>query len=120
MKSSLISEMLTTPIALVARRERHSEQAEHRDVRYAFLVAIVGVLAILPIVIFGIPNGADLPNHLRFAVPFYEALQSGQFHPAWLAESNYGLGDPRFIFYPRDCITCSAGRGCWLADGIGH
>jgi hypothetical protein len=100
MKSTLISGMLTAPVAFVGKRERSSEQAEPRDVLCAFLVTIVGVLAILPIAIFGIPNGADLPNHLRFVLPFYEALQSGHFHPAWLAESNYGLGDPRFIFYP--------------------
>jgi hypothetical protein len=92
--------MFTAPIALIAGRDRSSEQVEQRDVRCAFMVAIVGALAVLPIVIFGIPNGADLPNHIRFALPFYEALQSGHLHPGWLAESNYGLGDPRFIFYP--------------------
>ena len=64
------------------------------------IVAVVAIAVLLPIMIFGIPNGADLPNHLRFALPFYESIQTGNFHPGWLAESNYGLGDPRFIFYP--------------------
>jgi hypothetical protein len=71
-----------------------------RDLRNVLIVALIAIAALLPIVIFGIPNGADLPNHLRFALPFYESIQSGHFHPGWLAESNYGLGDPRFIFYP--------------------
>jgi hypothetical protein len=100
MKSTILSAMFAAPITFVANREHASAQAGHQDVRCAFMVAIVAVLAVLPIMIFGIPNGADLPNHLRFALPFYEALQSGHFHPGWLAESNYGLGDLRFMLYP--------------------
>lgn len=100
MKSTFLSGMSTAPFTFVAKREHASEQAGHHNVRCAFIVAIVGALAVLPIMIFGVPNGADLPNHLRFVLPFYEALQSGHFHPGWLAESNYGLGDPRFTFYP--------------------
>ena len=100
MKSTLLSGMFAAPITFAAEREQLSEQAGHQNIRCAFIVAMVGALAVLPIMIFGVPNGADLPNHLRFALPFYEALQSGHFHPGWLAESNYGLGDPRFIFYP--------------------
>lgn len=92
--------MFAAPITFWANREHASTQAVHQDVGCAFVVSIVAVLAVLPIMIFGIPNGADLPNHLRFALPFYEALQSGHFHPGWLAESNYGLGDLRFMLYP--------------------
>jgi hypothetical protein len=77
-----------------------SERGGRRDLRNVVIVATLAIVVLLPIVIFGIPNGADLPNHLRFALPFYESIQSGHFHPGWLAESNYGLGDPRFIFYP--------------------
>ena len=100
MKSTLLTGMFAAPIAFVLNREHISDQAGHPDVRDAFFVSIVAGLAVLPIMIFGMPNGADLPNHLRFALPFYESLLSGHFHPGWLAESNYGLGDPRFIFYP--------------------
>jgi hypothetical protein len=60
----------------------------------------IAAAAVLPCAVWGIPNGADLPNHLRFVVPFYESLQAGILHPAWLAESNYGLGDLRFTVYP--------------------
>lgn len=63
-------------------------------------MVLVALAALLPIMIFGVPHGADLPNHLRFALPFSDAIQSGDFHPGWLAESNDGLGDPRFRFYP--------------------
>src|SRR5712691_329653 len=100
MKSTLLSGMLPASISLSTQREHTSERTGHREFRYGLIVVIVGVAALLPIMIFGIPNGADLPNHLRFALPFYEALQSGHFHPGWLAESNYGLGDLRFMLYP--------------------
>jgi hypothetical protein len=122
MKSTLLSGMFTAPIGFVMKREQLSEQAGHQDIRCAFIVAIVGALAVLPIMIFGVPNGADLPNHLRFALPFYEALQSGHFHPGWLAESNYGLGDPRFTFYPPGLYYLLSGSrmvtGEWYSASI--
>lgn len=64
------------------------------------ILSLVGLAVMLPAMIHGIPNGGDLINHYRFAQPFYEAMQRGDFAPGWLAESNYGLGDPRFRFYP--------------------
>jgi hypothetical protein len=57
-------------------------------------------LLMVPIAIWGIPEGADLSNHYRYALPFYESIQKGDFYPGWLAESNAGYGDARFRFYP--------------------
>jgi hypothetical protein len=57
-------------------------------------------LLMVPIAIWGIPEGADLPNHYRYALPFYDSIQKGDFYPGWLAESNAGYGDARFRFYP--------------------
>lgn len=69
--------------------------------RTAILTIIVAsIAALLPVMLWGVPSGADLPNHFRFAQPFYEAIRSGNFYPSWLAESNYGFGDARFRFYP--------------------
>lgn len=68
---------------------------------YTLLVVLsFGVLAMLPVFFFGIPVGADLDNHFRFALPFYDEIHAGNFFPAWLAESNNGFGDARFRFYP--------------------
>lgn len=80
--------------------DRASGREAGHDYRRVIIVAMSAMVVLLPILIFGIPNGADLPNHLRFVIPFYEELQSGHFHPGWLAESNYGLGDLRFMLYP--------------------
>jgi 6-pyruvoyl-tetrahydropterin synthase related domain len=64
------------------------------------LVLIAGLVALIPATISGIPGGHDLPSHLRFAIPFYNAIQAGTFHPGWLADANGGFGDPGIRFYP--------------------
>jgi len=61
---------------------------------------IAGLAALIPAVVSGIPAGHDLPSHLRFAIPFYNAIHAGTFHPGWLAEANGGFGDPGIRFYP--------------------
>lgn len=86
------------------------------------ILALVGLAAMLPAIIYGVPNGADLANHFRFVQPFYEAMQHGNFAPGWLAESNYGLGDARFRFYPPGLYYLLAlGRyltGNWYASTL--
>ncbi|PYS41940.1 MAG: hypothetical protein DMF71_10290 [Acidobacteria bacterium] len=86
--------------AISSRADYFPRAFRENDPAQLAIISIVAVVALLPIMIYGIPNGADLANHLRFALPFHEAIQSGHFHPGWLAESNDGLGDPRFRFYP--------------------
>src|SRR5437016_7154162 len=103
--------------AIVSNRVSLSPKARNR-----LVVAAVAAVVLLPIMLFGIPNGADLPNHLRFVLPFYDSLQAGHFHPAWLAESNYGLGDLRFTVYPPGLYyLLSATRsltGAWYSASI--
>jgi hypothetical protein len=121
MKSALSSELIFPPLSISSERARARPEREH-DFRAIMVVAIVAVAVLLPIVILGIPNGADLANHFRFAQPFYESIQSGHWHPAWLAESNDGFGDPRFRFYPPGLYyLLAAGRllaGNWYAGSI--
>ena len=64
------------------------------------VVAAVCFAVMIPAVLWGIPSNLDLTNHFRFALPFYDAIASGNFYPSWLAESNGGYGDPSFRFYP--------------------
>lgn len=70
------------------------------DFRALILVSLVAVIVLVPVMIWGVPAGADLANHYRFALPFFDSLQNGNFRPGWLAESNGGYGDPRLRFYP--------------------
>src|SRR5712691_8580079 len=121
MKSALSTETFSPPLVISAERARARPERE-QDFRAMTVVAIVAVAVLLPIIIFGIPNGADLANHFRFAQPFYESIQAGHWHPAWLAESNDGFGDPRFRFYPPGLYyLLAAGRlltGSWYAGSI--
>ncbi|HEX7295798.1 MAG TPA: 6-pyruvoyl-tetrahydropterin synthase-related protein, partial [Pyrinomonadaceae bacterium] len=70
------------------------------EFRHLAVVAAVSVAIILPAVFFGIPSNRDLTNHFRFALPFYDAVVSGNWYPGWLAESNGGYGDASFRVYP--------------------
>ena len=71
-----------------------------RDLYPLLLVGLFSALLMLPLMIYGIPNGGDLLNHFRHVLPFYDQIRMGDLYPGWLAESNNGLGDPRFRFYP--------------------
>src|SRR5438552_627126 len=66
----------------------------------ALLALFAGAVALLPVVIWGVPSNPDLANHYRFALPFYEAIQHGDFHPGWLASPNLGYGETAVRFYP--------------------
>jgi hypothetical protein len=66
----------------------------------ALLALFAGAVALLPVVIWGVPNNPDLANHYRFALPFYEAIQRGDIHPGWLASPNLGYGETAVRFYP--------------------
>ena len=117
MRVILLSGIYVPSIASAPKRAIVPNPARLRpNLPNGIVVAIVAAVVLLPIMILGIPSGADLPNHLRFVLPFYESLQSGHFHPAWLAESNYGLGDLRFTVYPPGLYyLLSATR--WLTGG---
>jgi hypothetical protein len=86
------------------------------------LAALVGALALSPVMIWGIPNNNDLANHYHFALPFYEAIQQGNLHPGWLASPNFGYGDAVVRFYPPALYYLLAvGRaltGNWYAGSL--
>ena len=75
-------------------------RAKKHEILFFLMAASFGILAMLPAYFWGTPTGADFDNHFRFALPFYDEIGKGNWFPAWLGESNYGFGDPRFRFYP--------------------
>jgi 6-pyruvoyl-tetrahydropterin synthase related domain len=85
---------------LLAAEDRISKFRWSGGLSPAWLVVTGAVIAMLPAVFYGIPGNVDLLNHFRFALPFYDAIQQGNLHPSWLAESNFGYGDTSFRFYP--------------------
>src|SRR5712691_11780116 len=70
------------------------------ETRHLIILVMVAIATMAPTLFWGIPSNRDLSNHFRFALPFFDALRSGHFHPGWLAESNAGYGDASFRFYP--------------------
>src|SRR5882724_6629477 len=61
---------------------------------------IGAAICVLPMIIWGVPNGPDLPSHLRFAQAFSESIEQGNIYPAWQHEANAGFGDGSFRIYP--------------------
>ena len=88
----------------------------------ALLALSAGAVALLPVVIWGVPNNNDLANHYHFALPFYEAIQRGDIHPGWLASPNFGYGDAVVRFYPPALYyLLAAGRalaGNWYSGSL--
>jgi hypothetical protein len=54
----------------------------------------------LPIALLGIPDGADLPQHLRFAEVFHKSILAGDPFPGWAPGNNYGFGSIGIRYYP--------------------
>ena len=89
---------------------------------HVFVLIGVAIAVMTPMLVWGIPSSRDLANHFRFALPFYDAIHSGNWHPGWLADSNGGFGDASFRFYPPALYYVMAlGRaltGNWYASTV--
>src|SRR6185295_7648232 len=98
---SLASQTLST---VLLNRFEEQQTARERGEEFArvqvFLLLLApAVTSVLPILIWGLPNGPDLASHLRFAQAFDESLRQGNFYPAWQHLSNAGYGDGSFRIY---------------------
>jgi hypothetical protein len=83
------------------------------------MIVAVGMALMLPAIIYGIPQGPDLPSHLRSVLAFDESLRQGNLYPGWLASSNGGYGDASFRVYPPalhySIVAMHALAGSWYA-----
>lgn len=68
--------------------------------RYPLLIAAASLALALPILLWGVPGGNDLPQHFQFAQAFKENILNGVLHPGWAEEPNSGFGDVGIRFYP--------------------
>ena len=93
---SLSTVLLNPPGEQQAARTRGEDFAR---VRLFALLLAPAVVSVLPILVWGFPNGPDLASHLRFAQAFNESLSQGNFYPAWQHLSNGGYGDGSFRIY---------------------
>ncbi|NJM54354.1 MAG: hypothetical protein HC846_13845 [Blastocatellia bacterium] len=65
-----------------------------------WVIFFFALLITLPLYFFGIPGGADMPQHFQFASIFYDSLSHGSFFPSWADKINFGYGDVGIRFYP--------------------
>lgn len=66
---------------------------------YLMIVAI-GVVACLPLYLYGLPLLLDLNHHYRTALGFFESIGNGNYYPSWHPSTNGGYGDPSVRLYP--------------------
>lgn len=64
------------------------------------LIALVAVLAVVPIVLFGVFNGADLIQHMQFSEALRSAFGRGDYYPSWSSDENLGYGSLDVRIYP--------------------
>jgi len=66
------------------------------------LSAVIAACSLVSIVCFAIYgySGIDYRYHLSSWLDYSAAWKSGVLYPGWTARANFGLGEPRFYFYP--------------------
>ncbi|WP_106478905.1 6-pyruvoyl-tetrahydropterin synthase-related protein [Phytohalomonas tamaricis] len=65
-------------------------------------VSVIALFACLPLIIFLVfgYGGSDSLFHYSSWMGYSESFRHGDIFPAWDSGANYGLGSPRFYFYP--------------------
>ena len=69
--------------------------------RTALIVSSLAALVIVtPMIFFGNAAGHDFQSHLASWMEMAAQWRQGNILPRWAEWSNWGFGEPRFIFYP--------------------
>ena len=64
------------------------------------IVLLAALVAILPQILQGNSCGHDFDFHLVSWLDAQQSWREGILYPHWSPSSNFGAGEPRFVFYP--------------------
>lgn len=64
------------------------------------VLAAIAVAVMVPVLLFGLPNGHDLPHHYQCAMTFAESIRDGDLYPSWSLNRNFGFGGMETRLYP--------------------
>jgi hypothetical protein len=78
------------------------------------VLALAAAVALAPLLKFGAACGSDLIFHLASWMEARNSMLAGIPYPHWAPQSNFGAGEPRFVFYPPLSWMAGAFLGLFL------
>lgn len=89
-----------------------------RPITRLLLLAILCGLAITPFLRWGSPSGHDFEFHVYSWMDVLQQWKEGIVYPRWAAQSQWGYGEARFLFYPPGSWTLGAALGAILPGSL--
>jgi hypothetical protein len=122
-RTDLPAERLTVPdiVKSTAPRKLESHSAVLRPRLHprelptaTIFVAIASTIVIAPMLVLGTVAGRDFPFHLASWMDVARQWHHATIYPQWAELANWGLGEPRFVFYPPASWMLGAALGSLL------
>jgi hypothetical protein len=82
------------------------------------IILLAAAVALAPLLRRGPTSGSDLFFHLASWIEARNSMLMGIPYPHWTPQSNFGAGEPRFVFYPPLTWMTGAALGLVLPWGM--
>lgn len=64
------------------------------------IIFLASIAVVLPLIFYGLPEGADSMHHAQLAETYYQSIKTGDFTPSWSETENLGYGSVAVRLYP--------------------